>query len=312
MALQSAWDDSTVLSGEQKQLIHQCLPEEVIEGDITAAPQGEEQLDKLQRVLAACDEISKVEVAGGAGWLNETGRAFPNAIRSYFLRAAVYFHRLEHTLPIDFVTTLIDSVAGTGSHIATLNYDELLYRSFIGSQLFRPNHYPIDGFQHQFAEGNLERHRPTYQGYYLHLHGSPLYFTDGQGLIRKTNLAGVNALIGHSSTHLVLTHVAHKAAVIASSPLLRTYWMKLEEAMNESDAVVLFGYGGEDLHLNSLIGRYFRDKPVEIVTREKPAYLVDNGTGETARWQRKLNVSNVFLWRVHSLLDHRNWQWSPE
>ena len=68
-ALQSAWDDNAVLSLEQKQLIHQCLPEDVIENDILVAPQGEEQLDKLQRVLAACDEISKVEVAGGVGWL---------------------------------------------------------------------------------------------------------------------------------------------------------------------------------------------------------------------------------------------------
>ncbi|QAX29211.1 hypothetical protein [Leisingera sp. NJS204] len=309
-ALQSAWEDNAVFSVEQKQLIHQCLPEDVIENDILVAPQGEDQLDKLQRVLAACDEISKVEVAGGVGWLNNTGRIFPNAIRSYIHRAATYFHQLEYALPDEFVTSLIEGVRGTGSHIATLNYDELLYRSFIGTDLFAPRHHLLDGFQHQFAEENLVRFRPASQGYYLHLHGSPLYYTDNQGAIKKTNLAGVNNLIGHSSTHLVLTHVAHKAAVIASSPLLRAYWRALEEAMAEADGVVLLGYGGEDLHLNNLVSRYFREKQVEIVVRDKPEYQADKGGGAAALWRAKLGVNNTYLWRPQGILEHREWQWS--
>ncbi|MBY6044564.1 hypothetical protein [Phaeobacter italicus] len=308
-ALQSAWDDNAVLSLEQKQLIHQCLPEDVIENDILVAPQGEEQLDKLQRVLAACDEITKVEVAGGEGWLNNTGRVFPNAIRSYIHRAATYFHQLDHTLPEEFVASLVNGIIGTGSHIATLNYDELLYRSFMGTALFAPGNHLLDGFQNQFSEQNLVRFRPASQGYYLHLHGSPLYYTDDQGNIRKTNLAGVNDLIGHSSTHLVLTHVAHKAAVIASSPLLRAYWLALEEAMAESDGIVLLGYGGEDLHLNNLISRYFREKQVEIVVRDKPEYHADNGGGAAALWKAKLGVNNTYLWRPQGILEHREWQW---
>ncbi|MBT8152979.1 SIR2 family protein [Epibacterium ulvae] len=311
MALQTAWDDNAVLSNEHKKLIHRCLPEEVLESDITMAPKEEEQLDKLQRVLAACDEIAKVEISGSVGWLNDTGRQFPDAIRRYIHRAATYFHQLNHSLPNEFVTALVESVKDTGSHIATLNYDALLYQSFIGSSLFGNRPSLIDGFQGSFSEENLVRYRPSEQGFYLHLHGSPLYYTSQAGDIKKTSLAGVNGLIGHSSTHLVLAPVQHKAAVISASPLLRNYWAKLGEAMTESDSLVLFGYGGNDIHLNNMIRHYFAGKTVEVVGRNKPEYADDGGFQAATEWNRRLGLSIVRFWVVNRMVDFNSWQWDP-
>ena len=82
-ALSAAWVDNSVLSDTQRQLIKQCLPEDVIESSLSEPPRSEEQLDKLQRVLAACDEIAKNENPDGERWLMDHGRQFPYAIRSF-------------------------------------------------------------------------------------------------------------------------------------------------------------------------------------------------------------------------------------
>ncbi|MDX1742363.1 MAG: hypothetical protein R3186_02045, partial [Ruegeria sp.] len=53
-AMQVAWDDDDILTGEQRQLIRSCLPIDLIEND-DRAPTSEEELEDLQRVLSACD-----------------------------------------------------------------------------------------------------------------------------------------------------------------------------------------------------------------------------------------------------------------
>ena len=238
-ALQDAWSNPKALDQTQKELIRRCLPEEVLEHETLVAPRSEEELDVLQKVLAACDEIIQHEIEGGASWLSEHGKKFPFAIRSYLHHTASYFHHSPFSLPDTFSRPLLQWVVDSRSHIATLNYDELLYRSFIRSSAFNGFDCLLDGFVPNFDKSNLDRRNPVRQSYYLHLHGSPLYYTDVKGNLKKSALSNLPLIEGHASAHLVLTNVRHKTTVISASPILQEYWKRLEEAMKESDALFL-------------------------------------------------------------------------
>jgi hypothetical protein len=308
-ALQKAWEEPLVLDENQKRLIRICLPDGVIEDDPILAPKREEELDRLQLVLAACDEISKFEVLGGPSWLSDDGKKFPSAIRSYIHRAASYFHEGGFTLPEGFVGPLARHILDSRSHVATLNYDGLLYRAFVNTPVFKGFSCCIDGFVRKFDPGYLRRDRPHQQSYYLHLHGSPLYITDADGQIVKKSMGDILAIRGYSSSHLVLTHVKHKEKVIAASPVLREYWARLLEAMNECDGVVLFGYGGGDLHLNRLITECFREKQIEVVERKKPEYDLEDGKNARFSYWAELLGKSPWIWWHENILDHQSWDW---
>jgi hypothetical protein len=310
-ALQSAWDNPAALNEAQKQLIWQCLPSVVLEDEQLRAPKSEAELDTLQRVLAACDEISKYELDGGVAWLSPQGKEFPGAIRSYIHCAASYFHQAPYSLPESFTSPLVDWVVRTRSHIATLNYDELLYRAFINTDAFDGYGCLLDGFVPNFDPENLNRFRPATQAYYLHLHGSPLYYSTANGTLKKAALSSLSAIEGHSSTHLVLTEVKHKMSVIGSSPILREYWKRLEEAMKEAEGIVLFGYGGGDSHLNNLIEDYFKEKTVEIIERKRSEY--ETKEGESARfafWKKTLGVDKICAFWLTDILKYDRWDYN--
>lgn len=307
--LRYAWHGSGLLEEAQKRLIQQCLPAEVIEGEVADFPRREEELDRLQRVLAACDEISKHEISDEVRWLSDHGRQFPRAIRSFIHSAASYFHSGQHSLPATFMDPLIDWIRSSRSHIATLNYDDLLYRGFIGTDVFNGYSCLIDGFVGPFDCTNLDRFRSASQAYYLHLHGSPLYHSNQNDQLMKAALGDLPSLEGHSKSHIVLTHVDHKASVIASSQILRCYWQRLEEAMDEVEAVVLFGYGGGDNHLNRLVQEKFRAKAVEIVERHHSDY--DNDEGKNLRhafWKKRVATgSQLHLHWPEDILTFTSW-----
>lgn len=308
-ALSDAWNDGEVLTPHDKLLIRQCLPPQVIEEEDQSPPRSESELGNLQRVLAACDEIAKHERSDNEGWLSEHGKRFPHAIRSFIHRSAAYFHAGDHVLPSEFTGPLIDFVAESRSHVATLNYDELLYRSFLGSKLFDGYSCMFDGFVPTFSPDRLERYNPVRQCYYLHLHGSPLYYLDTQGELRKSALRELPQIAGHSSTHLVLTHTDYKPAIINSSQILRTYWQKLYEALQEAEGIVLFGYSGADVHLNNAITVHGKEKQIEIVERNKPEYTTEEGKSARFKfWEDKLGKSPLCYWH-NNILDHRNWSY---
>lgn len=308
-ALENAWDDPNVLTETQKALIRQCLPEEVLERDPNVAPKSEEELDILQRILAACDEIGKQERVAGPSWLTDDGKAFPTAIRRYIHRAACYFHEGPHVLPPTFTKPLRDFITSTRSHVATLNYDELLYRSFVGTDVFRGFSCMIDGFLSTFSNDNLTRKYPNNQCYYLHLHGSPLFHTLPDGNTYKVGMSGLSAIAGHSSHHLVLTHVTHKTSVISASPVLMAYWNRLAEACQEAEGIVLVGYSGGDTHLNHLIKNYVGNKQLEVVERKRPEYSTDEGNrARFAHWRNLLGVSPS-IWWYDNILSHTSWSY---
>lgn len=299
-ALSTAWTDSNLLTEIQRTLILQCLPEVVLEA--SGPPRTEADLDRLQRVLAACEEIKKHEIGDTEQWLSPHGREFPLAIRAYIHGTASYFHKSTHTLPLDFTSTLREYILESRSHVATLNYDRLLYSAFTGTEVFQGYDCLIDGFVPYFSPENLNRNRPLRQSFYLHLHGSPLYFNSPDGTIRKSELANLPRLHGYSTNHVVLTHVEHKMSVINASPVLREYWRRLEEAMQETDGIILFGYSGADAHLNNLIGRYYSGKQVEVVERKHPSYDTEEGKRTRFQyWKSKLSTDTLAHWKDNVL-----------
>jgi hypothetical protein len=68
-----------------------------------------------------------------------------------------------------------------------------------------------------------------------------------------------------SGRHVVLTHFTQKQKIIASSELLSIYWEFLRMAIDESEEIVIFGYSGDDTHLNRIISQLRARKNVKVV-----------------------------------------------
>lgn len=302
-ALKDAWDDNEVLDDTGREMIRRCISPDALVDNEEIWPRGEHELDPLQKVVAACDLVRQFEREADDGWLTERGRKFPGAIRSFVHRAACYFHRFEGSLNEDFANSVLNHVIDSRSHIATLNYDDLLYRSLIGTPAFNGYSCLIDGFVGAFSSDNLDRHYPLKQAYYLHLHGSPIYITRGNGEIRKSSLSEIGSIVGHQNIHLVLTEVKHKPTIIASSPVLTEYWSRFDQALGEVEGVTIFGYGGQDNHLNALIRKHHNSIRIRVVHRSSDEPI----TTREDKWKKRLGSGDLEIVEIDNVLDFRDW-----
>ena len=139
----------------------------------------------------------------------------------------------------------------TSSHLITTIF---FTKHFLEHQFFA-NHFLRDGFfdgELDFAthEGYFDANR---EGWFLHLHGSPLFVTR-EGEPKKITRDKLADYAGENSFHVVLTNADSKPSVIESSSILTQYWQKLDELLRDAEKITLFGYGGEDKHLNRLVG----------------------------------------------------------
>lgn len=306
-AMKEPWNNDSLLSDVQKELICNCLDDDVIEED-DCGPTAEHQLTDLQRVITACDLISGFESklsTGTEAWLTDRGKEFPQAIRRYFHDVASRFHNPEMQLPLDFAAKLRTFVRARRPHIATLNYDDLLYESFTGSDIFR-SHILRDGFL--YGGFNFEQQEGWYasdEGWFLHLHGSPL-FINRNGNAQKVQRTDLPAYQGTNSNHLVLTNATSKPSVIQNSVVLKHYWRKLKEIVDVGAEVTLFGYGGGDLHLNDLLAKTGESTTVRIVCR--------NGNDDVGqieeRWHKLLrgkDPEQITVLPYDNILDFEDW-----
>lgn len=299
-ALTRVWNDPRELNQYQKEAILKCLPK----GSIS--PSSEDDLEQLQNVLSACDLLNQLSEKGSNHWLSENGKSFPKAIRKFVHEVACEFMNTGHELPDSFISSLCEHVRETKSHIATLNYDDLLYSKLIdGGILSGYSGYLIDGILDKgFKRTNLHRKGENLHklGWYMHLHGSPLFYTDRSGTIKKMRRSDLSRKGAIDSSHIVLTHARHKPSIITSSDLLSTYWLFLKKAISESHRVTLFGYSGLDNHLNDLIARFSGVKEFRVVEWSGSGGKKDR----LAYWREKLR-SDVDLIRMNSILDYSDW-----
>ncbi len=315
-ALEHAWNAKGSLTEAQKDLIRACLPEEVLEDENADAPQEEEQLEELQSILSACDTIIRTEQRIGAngedGWLSNHGREFPTAIRRYIHHAACYFldrdlllfEEKPEDLDDEFVDALRNFILESGAHVATLNYDDLLYEAFTGTDVFQ-KFYLRDGF---FREGRFKfalaerRYNAEKEGWFLHLHGSPLFIDQG-GEPRKITRGHLRDNRGTESTHLVLTSIKFKRTIIQSSEILKNYWKKFRQIIPTSNNIVLVGYGGRDTHLNDALALRAPEGSIRIVE-----HLNDATEDErTEFWKEALQREDFTITRLENIQVFRAW-----
>lgn len=298
--IRSIWqDEDNLLTHASKRSIIQCLPEDEF-GRPPQIPSSENELATLHRVVTACSLISGVERANSI-WLTQRGRDFPKVIDHFIGKVAHYFHCNTERVPeyqncIDGICWFVKNYH---SHVATLNYDNLLYQPLIESEVLAGyGGHLLDGFTGlTFDESNMNRFR-NMLGWYIHLHGSPLFFDDS-GRIKKMRQENLDESFDPENVlhrHIVLSHTAIKPEIISGSPLLSVYWDFFGKALNESRNIVLFGYGGFDSHVNRRISDWItvrkkqQKKVMILIVEHKDAKDLES---RRRFWKRKLDRNDL-------------------
>ncbi|MDP4532519.1 SIR2 family protein [Marinobacter salarius] len=295
-ALGDVWEHSENFTREQRELVISALPDT----NPDRFPCSEDQLDKLQIALISADFLRSFE-NNEVRWLTEESRKLPAAFKRYVHEVAAYFHMSGQNLPPAFTRPLVDFIRETTSHVATLNYDNLLYDALTQAGVLR-GYYDtlIDGFTMRagFSPLHLDRHATEEKSWYLHLHGSPLY-------IGNRKLMGVERgfLSPSDTSHIVLAPVAHKPIIISGSHILTEYWNRLATALGESQKAILVGYSGTDSHLNKVINDRLPSREIAILER------LSNETLESRQrhWHRQFPQARITIHRAESLFHFNDW-----
>lgn len=301
-AMADVWNDPVAVSDAHKELISQCI------GGNGAIPQREDQLDPLHLVISACKTLNSINMSQrmNVHWLSQEGQQFPVAVGNYIHKVATRLHLYNGELPQAFLEPLIRFVRQTKSHIATLNYDKLLYGAFLDANLMAGyfDTVLVDGMVTAgFSSEALVRLYNNNFGYYLHLHGSPLFF-DHHGFARKRDRHELNPFSPEGSDHIVLTHVRHKRSTIGASMVLSTYWNYLNISLNESQEIIVFGYSGDDDHLNDVIAAHAQSKHIIIV---EWSGLNQTQEQRLEYWSQKFKTVNFHHFYLQNILDFNQW-----
>lgn len=263
-AINHVWNQHGAVPDEQKGIITTCVDRE----DAAVPPRGEHELDRLHRVVSACELLTNIYPENNPQILTDAGINLPRVLATFIHRVAhhLFEQSRETRLPDEFIRPLLDHVGAEKSHVATLNYDCLLYDPFISEGICDGyNGSLVDGiFRRGFNAENLDRLEGRDFGWYLHLHGSPLFYND-EGVIKKFAIDEIHENGAGLGKHLVLTHVSHKRSVIDQSDILKAYWQRLSVCLEEASEIIIIGYSGGDLHLNQVIKPYLSNTPIRII-----------------------------------------------
>lgn len=325
-----SFTDEPFLSDKEKQLISDC-----IQGiEVKTGPSEESQMMGAQMAQFGHELITEVVAPDDQDhWFTEPAIQYPETISKYVYEVARQLDRNSRKFNDDprlkaFLDGLIPFIAETKSHIATLNYDTLLYAPFndghsVGDKCFhvckaRPSEtFLNDGYRKNgFQRSNFSREYSNWNfGFYLHLHGSPL-FVDEDDKPKKLKRSEISGHTPNSAHHIILSDGSLKKYLIERSPVLSLYWDMLDKALEEASEIIVFGYGGGDDHLNKAI----KDSglPVRIVEYNDPK--ATDQERETY-WAEKLSKNGgviegeekqVTLVRLDSILDFSDWSAAPD
>lgn len=280
--LDHVWNRSEHLTPEHKQLIQSTLHTVSEE----SGPQSEKQLDELQLALFAASTLGQYDDknASTQKWLQDRARDIPIAFKKYIHQVGIYFHGWSKRLEGAFVESLAKYLEKSYSHVATLNYDSLLYDALVDKKVLCGYRCLVDGYNNKkFEAKNLDRRDPKRLGWFLHLHGSPLFIDDQK--IGRENRREITVT---DQCHIVLTHIMHKPTIISESVILSEYFSRFYTALKESARIILFGYSGKDDHLNKLVASALQEDDKKLLIVEW-----DGEGSEDERkdfWNEKLNV----------------------
>ncbi len=297
-ALSNVWNSSKAISKKQKSLIKSALPNF---GD-DSYPESEEMLDNIHLAIDAAEFLKRFEKPE-VEWLNDNSREISKAFKTYIHEVGMYFHRSNKELPQEFINELAKYINQTKSHVAVLNYDNLIYDAFCHKKVLDGYYGPlIDGFLSTgFSPTYLDRFNISKHGWYLHLHGSPLFV----GNNKATGYAR-DFLTPDDQSHIVLSHIKHKPSLIYRSNILSEYWERLAKAIGESDCLIVFGYSGLDTHLNEIIKINSSGKKIHVVEWIGE----DENPNRLKYWSELFNCSNLSLTHSENILDFKNWHFN--
>lgn len=277
--IEDVWNEGgdRKLPKDVKKSIIKCLSEN--DGIKPKIPTSEEELITLHEVTSLCRRLRDLE-PDDPKWLTEKFRNLPEAIDEFIAKVAFYFHCYDSALLpaeyLNFVSGLSQYIRERPSHLATLNYDNLLYQPLIENGILEGyNGHLIDGFHFSgFNSKNLVRvgRNKKRLGWYLHLHGSPLFYLDRNGKTKKYSQASLENSFNPLSSkkrHVVLCHIKDKPQVIADSRLLQSYWRYFSKALKQSNVIYVFGYGGADEHLNKEISSW-----IELQKEQENEFII--------------------------------------
>lgn len=280
-------------------------------------PSSEEEIQALHEIL---EPLEQLITRAPDNWLSGTARQYPALLNRFITSVALSFFKFQvpekHAYGswLDHFTSF---VRNESVHVATLNYDTLLYGHFIDPEVKICDGYNgrlIDGFWSDgFKPENLVRHDgKKHLGFYLHLHGSPLFCESGEQKLLKVQLVNPGVDL-NLKRHLILAHPIFKQALIAESKLLYSYFEKFWEGLLESSELVIFGYGGRDPHVNEVIKRWVHQVPGGRFSRPTIKVIERREDGSTKEreeyWRsrlftgRKCNVRLEIL-QYDSILEH--------
>lgn len=274
----------------------------------------ENQLDKHYEAIQACLTLKRLENKE-LKWLHDDAREFPTQFHHFIKKTALHFFcypENNNEKLNKFISNLSNFIGRNHVHLITLNYDKLLYSHFIDDKEIM-NGYDgklVDGFHTThtgFDPDHLVRQYERKFGFYLHLHGSPLFYTDtNTGLINKSLLPSSSSLFADDNNcfreHLILCNTNLKPTRISQSPLLYSYWRYFNLALKESKRIVLFGYSGNDNHVNEEISKTSSGKEIIIVEHEDPSYTLAK---KEEYWKGKIALGIIKLIRCNSVLEHQ-------
>lgn len=261
-AVFDVWN-SGLVPEEQKDLILSCIEQEL------DFPRSEDQMREMYSALYACETL--LSLRDSAEWLTEKSLGYPAAVYNFVhnVTKCLFQKSLlsKGSVPNDFSRNLVSYIRESKSHVATLNYDGLVFEILKDNKLIGIEDSILkDGFKRAlFNRENLFRKNENDYSWYLHLHGSPLFC--GSDSIKKMTVNDLRE--GKNSSGLgrnvVLTNFDNKMNVINSSFILKTYWEFFDLSLDQCEAVTLFGYSGADRHLNEMIAKNRNVKNIKVV-----------------------------------------------
>ena len=307
--LRTAWDS---FSENEKRIISL--------GSNTMPASKEGELERHHVIMTACQKLITHE-NNNLLWLSPEGKDFPNLYQNFIYKTAKHFFDYRGSLPSNFIDGLIKHIGNNNRcNIATLNYDKLLYKPLIDRQIL--SGYQDDGLVdgiHNVASGfspeNLLRIYYNF-GWYLHLHGSPVFRTSGT-TINKSNLNSLptNAVENDAAhNHIVLAKTDQKPEIISNSVLLGAYFEFFTYALYESDALYIIGYNGLDKHVNFEIKKWVSTKvnkgvksTIKIIERKDSGHKEDFWVTQLLPERRRDNINQyiiIQLEQLPSILDY--------
>jgi len=147
-------------------------------------------------------------------------------------------------------------------------------------------------------------------GHYLHLHGTPLYTQLHDTKLKRNDADICDTTIPRA---IVLANRKDKQSLIRRSAILKDYWEnRLPRCIESSESIILFGYSGEDIHLNELIRKNAGDTKVVVVEWSGAQHkdieqdtVLETEIDAELFWEKQVNATMVIP--MDCILDFANW-----